>query len=210
MYSLEKRILEISYLHKIGHIGSNLSCVKTIDQIYKTKSDNDIFILSPGHMAIAWYVVIEKYFGINAETLLNKHGDHPNRDIENHITCSSGSLGLAATIAVGYAVADKEKTIHCLISDGECAEGSIWESLRFVADNNIKNIIFYVISNGYSAISEINIDLLYKRLLSFLPNQIIFEKKNSDIPLVAEGLSAHYHILNKEDYEKAIQYYSIQ
>ena len=72
--------------------------------------------------------MLEKYQGVNAEELFLKHGGHPHRDEENGIYCSTGSLGLGITVAVGRALANKNRTVYCLISDGEAAEGSVWEA----------------------------------------------------------------------------------
>ena len=78
MVDLKKRILEIAYKHKLSHLGSYLSAVDIIEEIYKKKNKEDIFILSSGHAALALYVVIEKYEGKNAEELFIKHGGHPH------------------------------------------------------------------------------------------------------------------------------------
>ena len=140
MVSLKKRILEIAYKHKLSHLGSYLSAVDIIDEIYRYKDPRDIFILSSGHAALALYVVLEKYEGKDAEELFLKHGGHPHRDELNGIYCSTGSLGLGITVAVGRALANKNRKVHVLISDGESAEGSVWEALRFIQENNLTNI----------------------------------------------------------------------
>jgi transketolase N-terminal domain/subunit len=87
MNSLHKRILAISADKKLSHLGSNLTAVNIIDEIYKNKESNDSFILSSGHAGLALYVVLEKYFNINAEMLLEKHGIHPCKDLKNRIEC---------------------------------------------------------------------------------------------------------------------------
>ena len=151
MSNLKKRILEIAYTNKLSHLGSYLSSVDIIDKIYKIKNKEDIFILSSGHAALALYAVIEKYEGKNAEELFLKHGGHPHRDEDNGIYCSTGSLGMGITVAVGRAMANKNKKVYVLISDGECAEGSIWESLRYIQESNLSNIEVYVNGNGFAA-----------------------------------------------------------
>jgi transketolase len=138
---LKKRILEIAYKNKLSHLGSYLSSLGIIEEIYKKKNPEDIFILSSGHAALALYVVLEKYENKNAEYLLKKHGGHPHRDEENGIYCSTGSLGMGITVAVGRALANPKRKVYVLISDGECAEGSIWEALRFIYD---QKFIFFV------------------------------------------------------------------
>ena len=67
MINLKKRILEIAYKNKLSHLGSYLSSVGIIDEIYKTKNHDDIFILSSGHASLALYVTLEKYEDKNAE-----------------------------------------------------------------------------------------------------------------------------------------------
>ena len=99
-----------------------------------------------------------------------KHGGHPHRDEQNKIYCSTGSLGLGITIAVGRAIADPTKQIHTLISDGECAEGSVWESLKTIKEQNISNIHVHVNINGLAAYREVDITYLTQRLKAFLPN----------------------------------------
>ena len=143
MEFLKRRVLDIAYKYKLSHLGSYFSSLMIVDDIFKNKADDDIFILSSGHAALALYAAIEKYHGIDAEELFNKHGGHPHRDEENKIYCSTGSLGLGLTVAAGRAMANKNRIVHCLISDGECAEGSIWEALRFIHENKIENIKVY-------------------------------------------------------------------
>jgi len=132
--NLKKRIAEIAYKNKLGHLGSYFSSVDIIDEIYSKMNEDDIFILSSGHAALALYVCLEKYKGQNAEALFIKHGGHPHRDEESGIYCSTGSLGLGLTIALGRAIANPNRKVKVLISDGEAAEGSIWESLKTIVE----------------------------------------------------------------------------
>ena len=78
MNLLEKRIVEISFNEKIGHLSSTLNAVNIIDAIYASKKDDEPFILSSGHAALALYVVQEKYEGRDAVELFHKHGVHPH------------------------------------------------------------------------------------------------------------------------------------
>ena len=64
--NLIKRILDISYKNKLSHLGSYFSCLDVIDNIFDKKKEDDIFILSCGHAALALYCVIEKYHKIDA------------------------------------------------------------------------------------------------------------------------------------------------
>jgi len=124
----KRRVLEVAYKNKLSHLGSYFSALPVIEEIFETKKSDEPFILSNGHASLALYAVLEKHHGIDAEFLFNKHGGHPHRDEDNKIYCSTGSLGLGLLVSVGRALANRNDNVYCLISDGECAEGSIWES----------------------------------------------------------------------------------
>ena len=200
---LKKRILEIAYKHKLSHLGSYLSAVDIIEEIYKSKNPEDIFILSSGHAALALYVVLEKYEGKNAEELFLKHGGHPHLDEANGIYCSTGSLGLGITVAVGRALANKNRKVYVLISDGESAEGSVWEALRFINDNHLSNIEVYVNVNGYAAYDKVDIKYLEDRLKVFLPTINIRYTSVNQFPFL-KGLNAHYHVMSEKDYKSTL------
>jgi transketolase len=201
---LKKRILDIAFKYKIGHLGSYFSSIDIIDEIYKKMENKDIFILSSGHAVLSLYTCIEKYKSKDAEKLFLKHGGHPHRDEKNNIFCSTGSLGLGITIAIGRAVANPNKKIYVLISDGECAEGSVWESLKTIKEEKIKNIEVHVNINGYAAYKKIDIDYLIRRLKCFLPN-IKIHKTTVEHFSFLKGLNAHYHIMSENDYKIALQ-----
>lgn len=202
--SLKKRILEIAYKHKLGHLGSYFSSVDIIDQIFSKMKKNDIFILSSGHAALALYACIEKYHGIDAERLFIKHGGHPHRDEENKIYCSTGSLGLGITVALGRAVADPKRKVFVLVSDGECAEGSVWEALKTIKEQEIKNIEVHVNINGYAAYMEIDKKYMEKRLKAFLPKVKIHQTTVEQFSFL-KGLNAHYHVMSEQNYINAIE-----
>jgi transketolase len=201
---LKKRIVEIAYKHKLGHLGSYLSSVEIIDEIYSKMGKDDIFILSSGHASLAMYVCIEKYFGIDAEMLFLKHGGHPHRDEDNKIHCSTGSLGLGLPIALGRALANPNKKVWVLVSDGEAAEGSIWESLKTIYELNIDNIEVFVNINGLCAYKEVDIDYMSTRLKAFLP-RIELRYTTVEQYSFLKGLNAHYHVMSEENYNQVME-----
>jgi transketolase len=134
--------------------------------------------------------VLEHFYSVDAEYLLETHGIHPERDLENYIDVSTGSLGLGITIATGMALAAPNINVYCLISDGECAEGSVWEALRFNDENDIKNIKVYANINGWAAYKPVDINKLSERLKLFYPDinvriTDLNEKLNFETPLTA-------------------------
>jgi len=201
MNDVEQRIIDISYKEKIGHLSSNLNAVNTIEEIYKNRQPDEPFILSSGHAALAWYVILEKYLGKNAEHLFHKHGVHPHRNIEDGLPCSSGSLGMGLTVACGYALADRSRRVHCLISDGECGEGSIWEALRFIYEAKLDNLEVYVNVNGMIAYDFFDKEYIINRLRAFLPRINIRETAPPDWSF-AKGILTHYYVLKPEDLDK--------
>ena len=189
MNQLHERIIEISKKHHLSHLGSSLTAVNIIDDIYQVKKEDEPFIISCGHCGLALYVVLEKYYGFDAEKLYLKHGTHPHRDLEDKIYCSTGSLGMGLGIAVGMALADRSKNIYCLISDGEAFEGSIWEAANVIRRYKVTNLKIYCNWNGYSAYSDVELWMM-SNLMKIMP------KINIKVDTVERygltGLSAHY------------------
>lgn len=201
MNDVERRVIDISYKEKIGHLSSNLNAVNIIEEIYKNKKTEEPFILSSGHAALALYTVLEKYEKQDAEHLFHKHGVHPHRDLSSGIHCSTGSLGMGLTVATGYALADRTRKVHCLVSDGECGEGSIWEALRFIYEAKLDNLEVYVNVNGMIAYDFIDKEYIINRLKAFLPQINIRETEPPKWPF-AEGILTHYYVLKPEDYKQ--------
>jgi len=199
MNKLQRRIIDITYQERQSHLSSCLSAAPILEEIYKKKRDHEVFVLSNGHAGLALYCILEKLYGVDPVAMLHKHGIHPSRDLENHLYVSTGSLGLGLPIAIGHALAQPKQTVYCMISDGECAEGSIWESLRFIADNPVPNIEVYANINGMGAYDMIDTDMLTRRLQAFLPriNIRVSEPTKFDF---ATGLKTHYHVLSEADY----------
>ena len=199
MKKLYRRLLDICYHNKLHHLGSYFSCLHILDEIHGQMNKDDIFILSNGHAVVALYVILEKYEGRNAEDLFHKHGVHPHRDVSSGIHCSTGSLGMGLTVATGYALANRDRKVYCLISDGECGEGSIWESLRFIYEAKLDNLEVYVNVNGMIAYDFIDKEYIINRLRAFLPRINIRETEPPKWPW-AEGILTHYYVLKPEDY----------
>jgi len=143
---------------------------------------------------LALYVVLEKYGLCDAEKMVEKHGVHPNRDTEYGIWCSSGSLGQAETVAVGMALADKNRKVWLVTSDGACMEGSVYEALR-VASHKCGNLIAFVVYNGLGAYGEI-------KQYDLPRNVDVHHVDQRHYPVWLRGLAGHYLVLTKEQYDE--------
>ena len=203
MNELQKRIIDISYKQGLSHIGSCLTSVDIIDSIYKNKEKDEKCIVSCGHAHLAHLVVREKYEGYKIGKI---HDIHCNT--KDGCDVPTGSLGSGLPIAVGMALADRDNAVYCVVSDGECFEGSIWESINIAAELQLKNLIIVVNANGWSAYKSVDQDRLLNKLNSFVLNgcpKIAFVRtKVPDWDFLTDPLEAHYKVLSKEEYEKII------
>ena len=189
-----ERIVELSYKHGLAHLSSCLTMYPILDKIYEEKAPGDFVVLSAGHAGLAQYVALEKYEGQDAEQLLKDFGVHPSRDPSRGIHVSSGSLGSAILVAVGLAMAEPARRVFCLLSDGECAEGTVWEALAFAKKTKLRNLVVHVNVNGYSAYDAVDREDLTARILAFCPWAVVHQTTNPDIPHM-RGLEGHYHVL---------------
>ncbi len=190
---IKARIVELSKKYNLSHVSSCMTASDLLDTVYLMKGYKDPVILSNGHAGLALYCTLEAYQGKNAEELWLKHGTHPNLDPKNGIWCSAGSLGSGFPIALGIALSNRMQDVYCITSDGEWAEGSMWETLRIAADLHVANLIILVNANGFGALSEINTDRLEWRIAGFVnekcPKISVVRTKN---PEEFEGVSGHY------------------
>jgi transketolase len=204
MNTLLRRIIDITYKEKISHLSSTLSAAPILEEIYAQRKDDEVVILSNGHSGLALYCVLEQRYGVDPVALLHKHGIHPGKDLDNYLYCSTGSLGSGLPIAVGHAIATPDKKVYCMVSDGECAEGSIWEALRFIQERPLDNLEVYANINGMGAYDKIDVDYLVQRLQSFLP-RIHIRKSEPYKWSFAQDLLTHYYVLKPEDYAEITQ-----
>lgn len=220
-------ILKLAHEANHSHIGSCLSSVDLIDAVYKTKKNDEKFILSNGHAGMALYIVLQKYGKIKDANVIKDFYIHPNRNIASEIHVSTGSLGQGLPIALGMAFANRNKDIYCLISDGECAEGSIWETLRIATDKKVYNLKIILDANGWGGYDPVESETLKRRLEAFGLNVIQVNGHNIDEvskalktpiyekPLLVfahtsvdqfpflKGQDAHYYVMKPEDYNLA-------
>ena len=155
----------------VGHIGSGLSVVEIIAALYghvlrvtaPDDPDRDRFILSKGHAALALYAALRARDWIDKETFDSYCGDHslagthPDHQLPG-IDFSTGSLGQGLSFGAGAALAAKlsgsSRRVYVLISDAECNEGSVWESVMFAAQHGLSNLVAIIDANGQQALDH--------------------------------------------------------
>ena len=162
-----KRLVEVVYKARAGHIGGDLSCLNVMTALYfnvmrnldpqQPKAPNrDRFVLSKGHCVEALYVTLEAMGFLKSEVLdtLGQFGSilsgHPTIEVPG-IEVNSGALGHGLSIGVGMAIAAKmdQKDYHTyvLMGDGEQGEGSIYEAAMAANRYHLDNLVAIIDRN---------------------------------------------------------------
>ncbi len=168
---IRRNLIEMTYNTGLqgAHIAGALSMVEILTVLYfnilnfnpknPTEETRDRFILSKGHGVMAQYAVFEQMGLITKEELLTykKNGSfisaHPSMNKNLGIEFSSGSLGQGLSLGVGTALALKQKKnfsskVYVLLGDGECNEGSVWESAMSASNFELDNLIVIIDKNS--------------------------------------------------------------
>ena len=169
---LRREIIESSYATgKTGvHIGPALSAADYLAYLYGRQmnvspnhvfdENRDRFILSKGHAYTALYSILslrgffsQEEYHSNFMTDGGLYPAHPVKQLEKGIECSSGSLGMGISFAVGKAIAAKKKGLpyktYVLMGDGECNEGSTFEAFTSAAQFKLDNLVVFIDHNGF-------------------------------------------------------------
>ncbi len=161
-----KRLLEIVYKGKAGHIGGDLSCLNLLIVLYfdvmnvdpSNPSDphRDRFVLSKGHCVEALYATLEAkgYITKDVTDTLGKFGSilsgHPTIEVPG-IEVNSGALGHGLSIGVGMALAAKMDgngyRTFVVMGDGEQGEGSIYEAAMAANQFHLDNLVAVIDRN---------------------------------------------------------------
>jgi len=172
---LRKKILKLKYASQGGHLGSALSCIDILNVLYfkvlnidpanPLKEDRDRFIFSKAHAAGALYSVLCQR-GFFPESQLvecvdgSKIAGHAVRGSLPGIEVSAGSLGHGFPMANGMALAAKidaaKHRVIVMVSDGECDEGTTWESALFSAHNQLDNLTVVIDYNKIQSFGRVD------------------------------------------------------
>ena len=139
--------IEISKANGGYHYGGSFSCAEILVNLWdQIMGERDRFILSKGHGCWVYYVLLrENGFNPTLE-------GHPHYEPENGIYCTTGSMGHGLPVGIGMALARKvsgrKGKIFILMGDGECQEGTTWESILLGGKLKLENLVAIVDSNG--------------------------------------------------------------
>ncbi len=151
---LRQKTFQAFYDHGEAHLGGSFSMIEILISLYEEVMEpDDQFILSKAHASFPLCLLLQE------KGLHPKLKTHLERDPINGIHATTGSLGHGLPIATGIAMAKKfqkraGKTI-VLMSDGECQEGTTWESLLIGAKHQLDNLLILVDYNKIQALSTL-------------------------------------------------------
>ena len=161
---------------KGGHIPASLSIVEILVVLYywvlrvnPARPDDpgrDRFILSKGHAAVTLYSILADRgffdnshldtFGSRGSIL----GGHPDMHKVPGVEASTGALGHGFPFGVGVALACKmdrgDFRVFCLLGDGECQEGSVWEAALFASQKKLDNLVAIIDYNKLQAMDRLD------------------------------------------------------
>ncbi|MEZ4604777.1 MAG: transketolase [Desulfobacterales bacterium] len=164
---IRKDIVNVTEWAGGAHIGGALSMVEVLVILYfkymnvdphnPDKPDRDRFILSKGHGGVGFAPVLARkgYFDFDLLKTFNRFqspfGMHLDGSKVKGVDASTGSLGHGLPIALGLSLGARLKKeswkTYCLLGDGECNEGSVWEAAMAAGQFNVTNLITIVDRN---------------------------------------------------------------
>lgn len=173
---LRKIIFKTIYKGGGGHIPASLSIVEILLVLYNkilrvdpkkpNDPDRDRFILSKGHAAVTLYSILadKGFFDKQQLETFGKRGSilggHPDMHKVPGVEASTGSLGHGFPFGVGIALAAKMDKrnfrVFCVLGDGECQEGSIWEAALFAPQQKLDNLIVIIDYNKLQAMDRLD------------------------------------------------------
>lgn len=236
-----KKVLEIIHRGKTSHIASNFSVIDLASVLYENLQEGDEVIWSKGWAAATIYYFLAREGKIPFEDL-DKFPNAPYFGLAEvgipGIHVSGGSMGHGFPVAVGMALGKKRARekgkVYCIMSDGECNEGTTWESAAVAAHNKLDNLVVLIDKNGWQAMGKtedvLNIDIgsvfasfgwdafgidghNFQEIEDALllapeenkPRAIVAETiKGKGVSFFEDHLLYHYKHVDDADYEKAL------
>ena len=169
--AVRKNILEmaVSAGASSAHFGGALSITEIVSTLFAHQmkidkknpkwEERDRFILSKGHACLAYYAALCEIGYISKEELKTFEKNdtnllgHPVANRNLGIDFSNGSLGMGLSLGIGVAIASKKKKknfdVYVIVGDGECNEGSIWESAMAAPHFKLDNLYVVIDKNNF-------------------------------------------------------------
>ena len=254
---IREKILDLSFYagSSSSHFGGALSSADIVATLFSSimkfdkknfiDENRDRFILSKGHGCMVYYAALN-ILGIVSEeqlkTFEKDQTDLPGHPVKNNnlgIDFSTGSLGMGLSLGIGVAIALKRKKLNnrvfVLLGDGECNEGSVWESALSAPNLGLNNLTVIIDHNNFQQTGSnkeiMNLDSLEKKWSSFnwktqnidghnleeIYSAVKDEEKDLPKAIIANTIKGkgfsfsennndwHHKIMTKSNYEEALK-----
>lgn len=167
---IRRHIVEMLHEAASGHPGGSLSAVEIVTALYfggvlrhdsarPEWPERDRFVLSKGHGVPVQYAALAEAGYLPHEELRtlrridSRLQGHPVLGTAPGIEASTGSLGQGLSIALGMALAARldgaDYRVYCLLGDGECQEGQVWEAAMAAGHHRPDNLIAIIDNNKF-------------------------------------------------------------
>ena len=175
---VRRDVIRMLAMANSGHTGGSLGMADIFTALYFRviehkphefwhDNDTDMVFLSNGHIAPVWYSVLARsgYFPLGELNSLRQVNSflqgHPTSESRlPGIRIASGSLGQGLSAAVGATLGcridGKKNDVFCLMGDGECQEGQIWEAAMSASQYKLDNLIGIVDYNNMQIDGEVS------------------------------------------------------
>lgn len=248
--SARLKVLELIYKAQTSHIGSNLSVIDILTVLYERANikkedwqNRDRVVLSKGWAAASLYYFLSRK-GLLTQEELQTYCQPGSRliglaePVAPGIEFAGGSMGHGLPASVGMALAakidKKAYKVYCVMSDGEMAIGTTWESALIAAHHKLDNLTVIVDYNKWQAMGATNevlkIEPLKKKWQAFgwevyevdghkfgelefaftgphggRPKMIIANTiKGKGVSFMEDKLMYHYKNISDEEYKNAV------
>jgi transketolase len=158
-----------------SHIGAIFSMADIVATLYgavlrvdpsnPSAPDRDRFILSKGHAGGGVYAALAERGFFSVDRLADHYQD--GSQLSGHVShkgipgveLSTGSLGHGLSVSAGMALGAKldgrTHRVFCLMSDGECDEGSVWEAILFAGHHKLSRLIAVIDYNKIQSLAPV-------------------------------------------------------
>lgn len=241
---IRKTVLGMLFKAQTSHIGSNFSCIDILTVLYENKKEEDEIIISKGWAAAAVYSLLSYKGIIPKEDLLSycEPGSPYIGLLEptvKGVKVAGGSMGYGLPFGVGFALSKKIKSekgrVYVLMSDGEQAIGTTWESALIAAHHKLDNLTVFIDNNKFQAMGKtddiLKVDLPktwdsfgwlgneidghdFKQIEAIITDRDFYKKPYVAIANTIKGKGVkefennnlyHYKNLTNEEYENAMR-----
>ena len=161
---VRRDIVRMVHAVQSGHPGGSLGCADYLTALYfhimkhnpqnftQEAKNEDVFILSNGHISPVFYSVLARsgYFNVSELSTFRKLNSRLQGHPTTHeglpgVRIATGSLGQGLSVACGMAEAKKLNNdvykIYVNLGDGELQEGQNWEAIMYAGHKKLNNII---------------------------------------------------------------------